>query len=781
MSLEDPIIIGRGLQRCFIGNQVALDYDDFTVPRGRVTGLIGSSGVGKTTLLNLISGVDEVELGDSGSLKISFERYGDHIVEGLDSYPYRGVGQIFQQGYLLPMASVALNVASGGVLAGNSVTDAAINDCLADAGLGPEFAVKRPWQISGGEAQRVGIARALVRDPELLFADEPTSNLDFKSAERMLALLRAWVMDPVHPERTMIWVSHDLDLLAKYADDLLVLGRKPGRSDGPTEVRVAYHANPRTREGIEELVYAQDTPAKPPPAKSPEAAGFSDSSAAFTRNTSVVLTKFKGATQSDENPQQSKRKLSRKLAISQLYNNRSAYRNTDNTAFFAYLHRLTSRWDNDTNAATVFLRLGKAFSAKMTLTIIVLSVVVMSFILGILIDKVDKYQAEIANPKNCTAVITSSTKAGVNGAASVSGDLTGGTVRKLANRPWLGAGQPLDHKTRDGELHPRTSCTEGPAAFGRRDFAKAFVCASEFQGDQRGIAVPLLVTTNNEPILGRTTIVEGNYSGMTLLELSYADPTNTFFYADPQIFISGFLKIELSKSDIIVDDGLCLDYNGNQVNFIVEGVVDTFPSPRTERFEAFITDSSMSQQLRAAGGNYSQLQIYFDPNRIDQVRNYLSTEGFDTVGDTIDQTQALIQKTWSEIQTAFALGVLVSILFAGVVYNICRSQLNVGAQAFAVLQSMGLTAQATAHQICIELRMLVFFATVAVLLLLGIYLLIIALGLTALPPLYSLSIVYYPLIVLGIGISFAIIVTVVTHFVTRRWFKATRRRSEVLG
>jgi sulfonate transport system ATP-binding protein len=187
----------RGLVRCF-GARVVLDGVDLDVARGEFVALMGRSGAGKSTLLRAVAGLDH-EVDGSGELRTPVKR-----------------AMVFQDARLLPWARVIDNVVLG---LGSAGARARGREALGEVGLaGREDAW--PVELSGGEQQRVALARSLAREPELLLADEPFGALDALTRIRMHGLLRE-LCDRHRP--AVLLVTHDVDEAVALADRVIVL------------------------------------------------------------------------------------------------------------------------------------------------------------------------------------------------------------------------------------------------------------------------------------------------------------------------------------------------------------------------------------------------------------------------------------------------------------------------------------------------------------------------------------------------------------------------------
>ncbi|MEM8529964.1 MAG: ABC transporter ATP-binding protein [Chloroflexota bacterium] len=187
------------------------------IRRGSFVVLMGPSGSGKTTLLNLVGGLDQPTAGQVSVSGQQLNRMGNQELAAIR----RRVGFIFQSFALMPTASAYENVELGLRIAGDvprKEWDARIRRCLGAVGL-MTWRDHRPYEMSGGQQQRVAIARALAIRPQIILADEPTGDLDSKTGEQVLGLLRA-LTD--HEGVTLLMATHD-PAAADFATDLYQL------------------------------------------------------------------------------------------------------------------------------------------------------------------------------------------------------------------------------------------------------------------------------------------------------------------------------------------------------------------------------------------------------------------------------------------------------------------------------------------------------------------------------------------------------------------------------
>ncbi|NNU28114.1 ABC transporter ATP-binding protein [Isoptericola sediminis] len=226
-----PAVRARALTKTYGTGQAqvrALDGVDVDFAAGRFTAIMGPSGSGKSTLMHLLAGLDSATSGQAFLGTTDVTALGDKALTRLRR---DRVGFVFQQFNLLPMFTAEQNITLPVELAGGTVDRAWFDTLVTTLGLS-ERLTHRPSELSGGQQQRVAIARALIAQPEVVFADEPTGNLDSRSGVEVLSFLRRSVREL---GRTIIMVTHD-PTAAAYADRVVLIadGRIAGEISDPT-------------------------------------------------------------------------------------------------------------------------------------------------------------------------------------------------------------------------------------------------------------------------------------------------------------------------------------------------------------------------------------------------------------------------------------------------------------------------------------------------------------------------------------------------------------------
>ncbi len=194
---------------------VALDHVSFTVNKGEFVAIVGASGSGKSTLLHLIGGVDRPT---SGKVYIDGKDIFELNDDKLAIFRRRQVGLIYQFYNLIPILNVEENIALPMALDNRKVDKKVMNEMLNLLGL-QNRKDHLPNELSGGQQQRTSIGRALITNPTIILADEPTGNLDTKSSDEVVALLKK---SNKELKQTIIMITHNMEI-AKEADRIIKL------------------------------------------------------------------------------------------------------------------------------------------------------------------------------------------------------------------------------------------------------------------------------------------------------------------------------------------------------------------------------------------------------------------------------------------------------------------------------------------------------------------------------------------------------------------------------
>ena len=220
MDREQPIVQVRNLRKIYrMGNEqvVALNRINIDIFPGEICCIFGTSGSGKSTFLNMLAGMEKPT---AGSIRILGQDITGMTEQELAVFRQKYTGFIFQSYNLLPGATAIENVAMPLMFKGvnKNQRERIAQALLQRVGLGQRLQ-HYPGQMSGGQQQRVGIARAFVTRPSLVFADEPTGNLDTKTTEDVMRVIRGFSREF---RQTIILVTHDPEM-AKYATRVIRL------------------------------------------------------------------------------------------------------------------------------------------------------------------------------------------------------------------------------------------------------------------------------------------------------------------------------------------------------------------------------------------------------------------------------------------------------------------------------------------------------------------------------------------------------------------------------
>ena len=191
----------------------ALDHADLSVEQGEFAAIVGTSGSGKSTLLHLLGGLDRPT---SGKVFVENKDIFSLKDEALTIFRRRKIGFVFQSFNLVPTLNVYENIVFPIQLDGNDVDEAFVGEVIRSLGL-ESMQNRLPNQLSGGQQQRVAIARALATKPAIILADEPTGNLDSKTSQDVLSLLK---VTGQKFSQTIVMITHN-EVIAQMADRII--------------------------------------------------------------------------------------------------------------------------------------------------------------------------------------------------------------------------------------------------------------------------------------------------------------------------------------------------------------------------------------------------------------------------------------------------------------------------------------------------------------------------------------------------------------------------------
>jgi len=216
----EPLITVKNIRKVYrMGEEkvIALDDVSLTIYKGEIICFLGASGSGKSTFLNMVAGLEKPTKGEIYIGGIPIHKLNE---ESITLFRQKNIGFIFQAYHLLPMFTAMENVSLPLIFQGmeKKKREKMAQATLAEVGLAG-YGNRKPTQMSGGQQQRVGIARALVGNPKIIFADEPTGNLDTHTSKEVMEIMMSKVREF---GRTLIIVTHDRKI-ADFADRIVTI------------------------------------------------------------------------------------------------------------------------------------------------------------------------------------------------------------------------------------------------------------------------------------------------------------------------------------------------------------------------------------------------------------------------------------------------------------------------------------------------------------------------------------------------------------------------------
>lgn len=233
--VEDPVVTARALSKIFGRGEnavTALDAVDVSIARARFTAIMGPSGSGKSTLMHCLAGLESAT---SGTITLDGQEITSMSQRRLTRLRRERIGFVFQSFNLVPSLTAGENITLPLDIARRKVERSRFDQVVEAVGLADRLS-HRPAELSGGQVQRTACARSLVGRPAVVFADEPTGNLDSRTTEQVLAVLRSAVDDFA---QSVVMVTHEADAAA-WADTVLFLrdGRLVAQMDAPDRDRI---------------------------------------------------------------------------------------------------------------------------------------------------------------------------------------------------------------------------------------------------------------------------------------------------------------------------------------------------------------------------------------------------------------------------------------------------------------------------------------------------------------------------------------------------------------
>jgi putative ABC transport system ATP-binding protein len=687
------------------GRRYGVRFGPIRIPHGGVIAIVGESGTGKTTLFNLLAGLDEPDRSDKRKggepPRILLTLGGERVDVAADpgAFPRERIGFVFQSGFLLRNASAGLNLALPSAQQGRRAERADLLRRLASLGIPAHEVDERAWKFSGGEAQRVAFVRSMAHEPQLIFADEPTSNVDYRNAVAIMRQLRDWSHDASRPGRTVLWITHDLRLAAAVADAVLVLH---ANGDAPLEP-VCLPGDPdedldRRVDALQRWAYDKQAMLAdaPPPFQgagevgTPLADGRRRGLAGFAVKLGAVL----------------------KVGLSEVFSRHRAQRSEAVRRGVNAALSVAGAPPHGFGPLRSLFAWAASFGQRSAVLALLLIMVLGSAGLAIL-NLVDAHFARSVNdPRTCHVIVKTSRLADARAGY--------GSLDVLGARPWADPLSPAG-APRATEAAPapdqRASCEAGDAAYGRI-YARGFsIAVADVDGQcpaQATTSVLLLTADKQEPIWSRVQLLAGvdpaggggggDARGARVTDLplgDYFDAQRRLLNDEIYLAVDQAQKLGFEEPAEIAGRTLCLYDSAagwpEPVRLRINGVVDEVPNWERNRFDGFIPQYTYDAFRMAVGRDGAlvdrptHIALYFASRDADALADYLDFNDYVFVEENLKEIQRLVQTAdiFKGIVRAF-LG-LIALLLVVLTAMSVLNYLNANAQSFALLKAFGMS------------------------------------------------------------------------------------------
>jgi putative ABC transport system ATP-binding protein len=685
MSGNAVLLTCRNLRKTYFSTiagepPLELSFPDTRLQTGRRIALLGVSGSGKSTFLNLIAGLDEPDADPAHPPEIRYT-FADGTTADMANrkvrFPRDRLGFVFQEGHLISDVSAGINAALPGLLNGIPASEDELRQFMNLLQLPADTATREAWRLSGGQKQRVAILRALFHRPDIIFADEPTSSVDKRTAAAIMHLLVGFQAQ--QPGRTLFWATHDLSLAAEFATDFLIvrkLNGQPVELEGPIP-----NPYPAPLTAIEEKVYEGRALGSPP---------------------AIPL---------GPRPARNRREVpytQAKVGTAMTFARRSP---RDNLAelgeFGSWMANVKSVRPPVLRALAGFWQLYRRFSDFSVAAALGLPIIMLSFVFIGLWTMQNVRDQAMSDPTACYVV------AGAPDALTGSGkDVRldqARVVQMSTNAPWRA---PRVATTQDGIAATANPCGEARLlVFGRNTAHPDLGIVRDGQCERLDHQPKTLVASLAEPAIAtgvRATAVQGGQA-RPLGELMGPQgkvPPRTPLLTGGELFISFALQENIQERLGLRRGGPTADLAN--VNFCVIGFQNNAPirigaiaenlpnpQPRGAPYELLLLPGS----LFPPSEDIQQAVFYTHPDRAEKLQDYLLDRGFTFPQDDL-QRMIATSKKFSVIQMLIwivAAIILIAALFF--LFNGIEAFMEKNARPNAVLRAYGLTEEKLRRQV----------------------------------------------------------------------------------